>query len=364
MPIALVSNENIYPSFERRVTRSMSGAHQASFTDLTQSTSSSSSVTPHKQVLQRVHDTAVSNFPTPKKYYDVAVNKKQKIQVQLTPNAKKEDAIYKFRQKSTGKSYIGMASLVQKRVSSWMTAVNNPECEAAQALLAQEIRKNPKDFEFGIIVSKQELQASGNNLKSLGEIEALYIEYYKQKAPLFNKRKGGGGGTKKIRTTQTKSQAEVSKKVRAIYHTPKKSYPLDANTYKVLLTPSAKGDLYIIKRVEKLTGNAAKIKRYVGRTEREVKKRLGEHSHYTRHSEKIRHQKSELYQDMHTFPEQFEIKVLDSNQLGIDDIDMLETGLIEFFENQDPTSNNAVYNTYAGGNGSHAARPPARKLFT
>ena len=107
--------------------------------------------------------------------------------------------------------------------------------------------------------------------------------------------------------TSKKTAKEASKQVRALYHTPEKSYPLEAKTYKVLLTPTAEGDLYIIKRIEALTGEKAFIKRYIGRTGRpDVRPRFAEHSHFARHPEKIRSQKSSLYQDMHKFSEQFE----------------------------------------------------------
>jgi len=319
---------------------------------------------------QEIAQSALSEFPTPAKYYPIQTDKNKKIHVLLSPSAKKtEEAIYKFRQKSTGTCYIGMASRVGARASKWMSAANNSLSEAGQQALAKEIRKNPDDFEFGIVVSKEKLKTKGIKNASLGEIEALYIEFYKQKGPLFNKRGGNGGGVKKRAITTKKTAKEASKQIRAHYHSPEKSYPLDSKTYKVLLTPSAKGDLYIIKRIEELVGENASIRRYVGRTDRpDVRPRLAEHSHFARHPEKIRSQQSKLYQDMHKFPEQFEVKLLDSNALGSDDIDMLETGLIEFFkeadsEDQSPnTSNSRVYNKYAGGNGSHAA-PPIKQLF-
>lgn len=289
----------------------------------------------------------LTSFPTPQKYYPLGVDvKSKKISVFLSPKAKKqEDAIYKFRQKSTGKCYIGIASKVSERVSGHLYNFRHPRKEGGQSALAQAVRKNPKDFEFGILVTKDKVE----NLE-VEEMEAIYIEYHKAKGPLFNKRKGGGGGARKKATANKRTQKEVSEKVKALYHTPKKSYKLDSTTYKVLLTPSAKGDIYIIKRVSKLNGKD-NIKRYIGKTERAVKKRLSEHSHYTRHAEKIRGQK-ELYKEMRKFPSEFEVKLLNSQELTGDDPCQIETGLIEFFKE----NNKLLYNANRGGGGGQARK--------
>ena len=277
---------------------------------------------------------------SPTKYYPVAPD----FTVKLTPTAKKvQDAVYKFRRKSDNASYVGMASLVQKRVTNHTYTFRHPEKDVGQSELAKAVRENPEDFEFGILVTKDDV---ADKSLSLGELEAIFIEFQRQKGPLFNTRKGGGGGSAAPQTrASTRSQKEVSELVAKLYTSPEKSYPLDTRTYKVLLTPSAKGDLYVIKRITE----DASVKRYVGKTERPIRARMAEHSHYTRSKAKQLSQ-SELYTDMRTFPEQFEIKLLDSKQFNEQDIDMLERGLIEFFPKDE------LYNKNSGGGGGHVRR--------
>lgn len=303
-------------------------------------------------------------FGTPKTYFPVIRDKEnERVNVHLTPGSKSQmDAIYKFRRKSDGASYIGMATNVQKRLSSHLSAVNNQGSEAGKSKLASAIRINPDDFEFGLIATKAQIDAMGISVE-LDELEKMYITSQKIKGKVFNTRAGGGGGTSKKSKAVT-SQEKVNKAVAKLYRTPDKSYAVDPRSYKVLLSPSDKvsEQLYIIKR--KHTVNDEEVnKRYIGRTGRRRSARLAEHSHFARHPEKIKSQKSELYRDMHAYPEQFSVKILDPKEFdgedGSQDIDQLETGLIEYFANQDTTSKKVdevlkpVYNKNRGGGGSY-----------
>lgn len=281
---------------------------------------------------------------SPAVYFEVKSDRThKKVQIPLPPEVKKSrDVIYKFKRIEDGASYIGMTNNLAKRLSSHISAINNPRSEAGQSALAKAVRKDASGFVFGILTSINELRAQGIHAE-LDQLETEYIERQKKKGILFNKRTGGGGGRAKSKKP-TKSQADVSLRVACTYKSPSKSYPLDTN-YKVLLTPSAKGDLYILKRTSEQGA-----RRYVGKTGRPIGTRLSEHSHYARHAEKIRSQKSELYQEIHQNPEQFCVKMLDSKELGGEDIDQTETGLIEFFQSEGAQ---ALYNKNQGGGGGH-----------
>ncbi len=271
----------------------------------------------------------MSYLDSPVKYYPLRPD----LSVALTPSAKgAKDAVYKFKRESDGTSYIGSTAHVGRRVNGHVYSFRHEDKEAGQSAVAQAVRTNYKDIFFGVLAS---------NVEDVALEEDRYVQANKQKGPLFNKRRGGGGGAK--RPTKQKT---VSENVDIVYNSPKKSYPLNPDTLKVELTPSAKGDIYVFKRTD-----GDEVTRYVGETERAVQRRLGEHSHYARHPEKPRG-KRRLYTDMRENPEQIEVKVMSSKELGGKTASDAEKGLIRYFKDLGAE----LYNANGGGGGGSARR--------
>lgn len=101
--------------------------------------------------------------------------------------------IYQFRNKVTGEIYVGETRRLNGRVSMHLSTANRsdqPSVKKTSQKLYAALKKNPENFEFGII----EVKGSPRKL------EVLAIEYYKRVALkiLYNRNRGGGGPKGKL----------------------------------------------------------------------------------------------------------------------------------------------------------------------
>lgn len=309
--------------------------------------------------------TAFEELSSPEKNYRVQTKKGiRNIRVLLSPSVKsKSEALYRFKRLSDGKCLVGTTTRpIQKRVYRYHHDFRHPEKDAGKLPLPRAIQKNAKrtkqgkekeDFVFGVVCTKQDLPEELQHL-SMGALEKLYVDFKKEQGTeLFNVRSGGGGGLGKSATSSAAPLSPLVETIRENYITPEKSYPLNPDNYRFQMTPSTKevqdaGSLYVIKRIVHNAPDSPTTQRYVGKTERCVKKRATEHSSYARHPEKERGKKP-LYRDMRNHPEEFSLKVFDLNQLGDVDIDRAEKGLIRFFKEE----GEPLYNRNGGGGGGH-----------
>jgi hypothetical protein len=306
---------------------------------------------------------------TPKKKYPVRTASGVKnIEIQLSPTAKKtkSEVIYRFKQKSTGKKYIGVTSSLRDRTSQYHYSFRHPKKDVGKTPLAKAVQGNAtraskgrgaENFDFGIVFKKEDLPEELQHL-SMKQLEKLYINHEKaKKTALFNKRSGGGGGDSRPKAAGPRAtKEEVDAFVETLhekYTSPQKSYPISPNTLTVKLTPSAKGKAYVFKKTDLKRLKNHKIteftKRYIGKTERDnVSSRLGEHSAHARNEEKeIAHKP--FYRDLRNHPEQFRVQVIDTEQFNTDDPDVIERGLIQYYKEKDAS----LYNTNKGGGGGY-----------
>ena len=156
-------------------------------------------------------------------------------------------------------------------------------------------KKNPRDFEFGILCKADE----GVNLS---ELEDAYIEMKNAVKQGFNQRKGGGGGKVTAASPKTKKKSEkVAKNILKDFTSPdKKPIVASGAGFKALLSPNTKKSekvIYVFKN--NVTG-----KRYVGRTFRQLSKRISEHLHFVKNTKRDA-SKAPLYQDIRKDPSAF-----------------------------------------------------------
>ena len=225
---------------------------------------------------------AISRNTTPEKTYGIKVDAKGKHTLELTPGVKKVSrVIYMFRRKSDGKVLIGKTEgPVAKRASSYMSSVNHPEKDRGKLPLPAAVRKNPDDFEFGILCK----DTDGIDLEVL---EREYIEAKNALVHGFNQRRGGGGSH--AASPATPITPERIKRVCTgiikdfISPPDKKEVIKKANgKFQVKFSPNSKKS----KKVIYVFKNTATGERYVGRTMRELNKRISEHLHYASRAEK------------------------------------------------------------------------------
>jgi predicted GIY-YIG superfamily endonuclease len=275
----------------------------------------------------------VEENPTPLKKYSIE-EENGWISLPLTPGAKSQArVIYMFRSKSDGKVLIGKTEAkVGKRVSQYVSSFNHPEKERGNLPLPMAVRNNPRDFEFGILAHVSE------DL-DLGAIEAAYINVKKALTHGYNQRNGGGGGHARPKVSKEKTDATI-KNLFADFTSPEKK-PLKKDKKGVSLPLSAKTKktkqaIYVFKSQEK---------RYIGKTIREVSKRVSEHLHFANHPEKERGKKP-LYQDMRT--QDFSFGLLYKAKKGDEDVnlDAIEKAFIEYYD-----STKTGYNGNKGGGG-------------
>lgn len=93
------------------------------------------------------------NQTTPEKRYPLK-RKAGRVHIDMTPSVKKvKNAIYRFKEKKTGQCYVGQSVNPGKRAYSHHWGINHPEKDVGQKKLYKKIRKNPEDFDFGVITT-------------------------------------------------------------------------------------------------------------------------------------------------------------------------------------------------------------------
>lgn len=279
----------------------------------------------------------VDTNSTPKKKYPV-VETDTSIALLLSPGVKKQtNVIYMFRSKSTQKVLIGKTeSTVAKRTSGYVSTFNHPETEKGKLPLPKAVQDNPEDFEFGVLC-----KAPGD--VDLGALEAAFIDKKEALTHGFNQRKGGGGGRKRKKTAATAKKTEEAKvKIFKSFVSPKKKPIVKTKKgLQVQLSPNSKKTknvIYVFKN--NVTGE-----RYVGKTIRELNKRMSEHMHFAKRKDK-ENGKKELYQDIRRFPDKFSVGILYKAPSEDIDLDVIERAFIAHYD-----SVKEGYNKNAGGGG-------------
>ncbi len=291
---------------------------------------------------QRVKQFTQEN-DTPDKLYNLSFDEDEdKVVLPLTPSVKKlERVIYMFRNKTTGEVLIGKTETeVTKRVSGYVSAFNNPKSAKGKLPLPNDVRKNPDNFEFGV------LGQVPDDL-DIDKLESHYIELKKEIGGCYNQRKGGGGGHAR-KALKTKASIKKTKKVTQEIFTnfisPQKNPVVKSKKGpQVLLSPESKKTakvIYVFKN--NVTGQ-----RYIGKTMRELRKRISEHMHFARHTDKENSQK-ELYKDLRKNPADFSVGILYKAPKKSKDIDLdtIEKAFITHYD-----SVNTGYNQNGGGGG-------------
>lgn len=301
-------------------------------------------------------------FASPEKKYPVKTDCKIK-KIALPFPSMEGEVLYRFKEKSTGKKLIGVTSDVRARANRYVTSFRHPEKDIGKSSLAKAVQKNAlqvlkgkenQDFDFGVLLRKEDLPKHLQHL-SMADIEKLYINYEKTKGTaLFNRRSGGGGGQARTKMAATKEEvAKFVKTLHKTYKSPKKFYQINRKNLRVELTPSAKGNVYVLKRkqIKQLKSHpiAEITNRYIGKTERpKISSRMAEHSSYARHGEKELGKKP-LYRDIRNHPEEFEVQLIDTKQFETDDLDLIENGLIQYYKEKKAS----LYNKNKGGGGGY-----------
>lgn len=126
-----------------------------------------------------------ANEYTPTKNYPVAENEEGRVVPLWSPDAKKKSSvIYRIRQISTGKCYIGKTeTTVAERFSKHFFLVNT---EKQKPELYRLIQSNPEDFDTGILYKC-------NPGDDIDAIEKQFIKRHRAEGLSFNKNNGGGG---------------------------------------------------------------------------------------------------------------------------------------------------------------------------
>ncbi len=128
-----------------------------------------------------------ATFQTPQK---VAVKTRlttygKRFSVTLPASMKQaKNVVYVWKNTATGERYVGKTiRQLKARVAEHLHHANNPSSEAAHAPLYQGIRDNHKHFEVGILY-----KAPAADEATLDEAEKAFIEYYKTRAAVYNRR--------------------------------------------------------------------------------------------------------------------------------------------------------------------------------
>lgn len=294
-------------------------------------------LTPKKSKIQAL----VDQNKTPEKTYDVKVDESGWVSLPLTPGAKKAaNIIYMFRSKSTKRVLIGKTEgTAAKRVSGYVSTFNHPEKDKGKLPLPRAVQANPTDFEFGILC-KSPLDVD------LGALEQSYEELKGAITHGFNERKGGGGGHARKADKENITPEKVDEVRKALFQNfsspVKKPIRKTETGYTVPLSPNSKKTkkvIYVFKN--RVTGE-----RYVGKTLRELRKRISEHMHYAKHPEKDTG-KTALYEAIRKDHASIDVGILYSipkEQEGMSD--EIEKAFIAHYD-----SDNTGYNGNAGGGG-------------
>ncbi len=266
------------------------------------STATAKTTTNHNSSPKRVTSQPIN---TPDKYYPAQKDGK----FALTPTAAKTSrVIYVILNKKTGERYVGKTEQeLRERLYSHNFGIAHPEKESGQKRLYEDIREKPENFEIGILRKVDDKENIIDVEKELIAAKGAYDKGY-------NLTRGGGAQKTGSGT------AELPDKV----PTPKKYYPLDEAELKFQFSPGVaktKNVIYVI--YDQLTD-----KRYVGKTEQELRQRFNSHHFNIAHPEK-EDGDAELYQAMRERPEDFFAGILYQPTGAEDDLEVLEAYLIE-----------------------------------
>lgn len=242
-----------------------------------------------------------------------------------------KNRVYVIFNRATGQRYIGRSSQeFHKRLAQHSYLANKCDARRAQSMLYQAIRKDPKNFCFGLFKKT----FSNPSLLIQQEIEEI------KSTPLhlrLNHQLGGGG-------VSFESVVSPVKKKPRFYETPEKSYALEgtaSDRLKAKITPSTKdlkGCVYQIK--DTVSGM-----RYVGMTSQSFEKRMAQHLSAAKcQEEEASSQK--LYDDLIKRPEDFTCGILACN-ISRSDLREVES---RYIERKDSLFSG--YNCNRGGGGS------------
>jgi hypothetical protein len=246
-----------------------------------------------------------NEYFTPEKYYPADANGKFVV----TPTtAKTSRVIYVILNKKTEERYVGKTEQeLRERLYSHNFGIAHPEKQIGQKKLYEDIRENPEDFQIGILCRVEDE-------KDIIEVEKKLIAAKGSYDNGYNLTRGGGA--KKTGSGIADLPDEIP--------TPKKYYRFDKDKMKFQFSPSAaktKNVVYVI--YDQLTE-----KRYVGKTEQELRKRFHSHHFYIAHPE-AEDSDFMLYKAMRERPEDFFAGILYQPPGQEDDIEVLESYLIQ-----------------------------------
>ncbi len=242
---------------------------------------------------------------TPLKYYPAS----QEGKFALTPTAAKaRRVIYTIVNTKTEQRYVGKTEQeLRDRLNAHHFGIAHPEKKIGQKPLYKEIRENPQDFQIGIL-----LQVEPD--EDIIATEAALIEEKKAYDEGYNATRGGGA-QKTGSGIATIPEAGI---------TPKKYYPLHKGTLKFDFSPTAKKT----KKVIYVIYDQKTDKRYVGKTEQELRKRFNSHHSKLFHME-VEDEDFNLYQEMRKRPKDFFAGILYQPPGEEDDLEVLEAHFIE-----------------------------------
>lgn len=216
--------------------------------------------------------------------------------------------IYVIHNKSTGERYVGKTEQeLRERLYSHHFGITHPEKEVGQKKLYEDIRENPENFEIGILQAVDENEDIFEVEKALIAEKNAYHEGYNQTE---------GGGSQKTGSGMAVLPEQVP--------TPKKYYPLSENKMRFEFSPTTAK----IKKLIYVIYDQKHDKRYVGKTEQELRQRFYSHHFNISHPDK-ENGDSELYRNMRERPQDFFAGVLYQPPGEEDDLEVLEAYLIE-----------------------------------
>ncbi|MFI5343469.1 MAG: hypothetical protein ACHQUC_04535 [Chlamydiales bacterium] len=297
---------------------------------------------------------------TPQKWYPLN-RVRRKIWLCLSGGAGKEDnIIYIFHNKILDKYLIGKTEQTfRKRMSRYRTAFNGKESIGSEFI--SDVKSEPSNFQVGILYRLKPTE-------DIDLIEDGFIQHYlKEGKLLYNKKKGGGGG--RARLAELPSCYAIP--VREGFLSPEKNYrvirgksgvSLDVSPgfYKSIQSGRSHarqegrvfGHVYRYKRV-----NNATVTRYIGMSG-VAEERVPKHCWDAK-----RRLNSTFYQDLETYPEQFEANILPVEFIDPNHLTAKERANFVFFEKlgevedyfiDQAKGDGLVYNESKGGGGPRA----------
>jgi hypothetical protein len=294
---------------------------------LVPSTSPSSFTTPEKMasISREPHTPPTPIKWTPEKNYPIVQSPGGTIAVALTDRIKKFmsrlAAVYRFKDSVTDGRYPGASQVPRKRVSSHTWAFRHPD--QARTPLAAAVSKNPTNFTFGVIAFRKK----GSDLDPM-EIEA--IERSKEKGPVFNRRRGGGGGTSHKTQRVSKQVFDTAYAIFSCNYSPPTLYKFytQKGRIRIDIPPALKSQTNLIYDIIEQTENGPL--HYPGYTTDPVGKRVGEHVSKANNIESGRYT-GEIYKSLAKFPQRFSLAIYDTKRLDVP-IQTAEKVVIKYFK--------------------------------